>query len=63
MFVLNQSVVYRGMEGYIVYIDDNYVIMETPAAEGRNSPRLIILRKITQKSKQKSDIQILTTTT
>ena len=44
MFVLNQSVVYREMEGYIVYIDDNYVIMETPAAEGGNSPRLIILR-------------------
>jgi hypothetical protein len=45
MFVLNQSVVYREMEGYIVYIDENYVIMETPAAEGGNSPRLIILRK------------------
>jgi hypothetical protein len=45
MFVLNQSVVYREMEGYITYIDDNYVIMETPAAEGGNSPRLIILSK------------------
>ena len=45
MFVLNKSVVYREMEGYITYIDENYVIMETPAAEGRNSPRLIILRK------------------
>lgn len=45
MFVLNQSVVYREMEGYITYIDDNYVIMETPSVEGGNSPRLIILRK------------------
>lgn len=45
MFVLNQSVVYREMEGYITYIDDDYVIMEPPAAEGGNSPRLIILRK------------------
>ena len=45
MFVLNQSVVYREMEGYITYIDDDYVIMETPPVEGRNSPRLIISRK------------------
>jgi hypothetical protein len=33
------------MEGYITYIDDDYVVMETPAAEGRTSPRLIILEK------------------
>ena len=43
--MLNQSVIYREMEGYITYIDDDYVIMETPAAEGGNSPRLIILSK------------------
>ena len=43
MFVLNQSVVYREMEGYIVYIDENYVIMEPPTPEGRISPRMIIL--------------------
>jgi hypothetical protein len=42
VFVINQSIVYREMEGYVTYIGDNYVIMETPAAEGRNSPRIII---------------------
>jgi hypothetical protein len=42
MFEVNQSVIYRGMSGIITFVDANYVIMETPAAEGRNSPRLII---------------------
>ena len=43
MFDLHQSVVYRDIEGIITYVGDNYVIMEPPAAEGRNSPRMIIL--------------------
>ena len=43
MFMTQQSVVYRDMEGIITYVGDNYVIMEPPAAEGRNSPRMIIL--------------------
>ena len=42
MFEVNQSVIYRGMSGIITFVDNNYVIMETPPIEGRNSPRLII---------------------
>jgi hypothetical protein len=42
MFEVNQSVIYRGMSGIITFVDNNYVIMETPAVEGRNSPRLVI---------------------
>lgn len=43
MFDLHQSVVYRDMEGTITYVGDDYVIMEPPAVEGRNAPRMIIL--------------------
>lgn len=43
MFDLHQSVVYRDMKGIITYVGDNYVIMEPPAPEGRNAPRMIIL--------------------
>jgi hypothetical protein len=42
MFEVNQSVIYRGMSGIITFVGPNYVIMETPPVEGRNSPRLII---------------------
>ena len=42
MFEVNQSVIYRGMSGIITFVDANYVIMEIPAVEGRDSPKLII---------------------
>jgi len=42
MFILNQAVTYRNMSGIITFINDKYVIMETPAVEGRAAPRLVI---------------------
>jgi hypothetical protein len=42
MFEVNQSIIYKGMSGIITFVGTNYVIMETPAVEGRNAPRLII---------------------
>lgn len=47
MLVLNQSIIYEEIEGYVAYIDiqNEYIIMEIPAAEGRNSPRLIITKE------------------
>jgi hypothetical protein len=30
------------MSGIITFVDANYVIMEIPAVEGRDSPKLII---------------------
>jgi hypothetical protein len=42
MFSINQAVIYKGMSGIITFIDSNYMIMEPPAVEGRNAPRLII---------------------
>jgi hypothetical protein len=43
MFEIYQSVSYRDMEGIITYVSEDYVIMEPPAPEGRNAPRMIIL--------------------
>lgn len=42
MFVENEDVIYRGMSGRISCITDMYVVMELPAAEGRNSARVLI---------------------
>lgn len=42
MFVENEYVIYRNMSGRIVFIDNQYVVMELPPIEGRNPSRLLI---------------------
>jgi len=44
MWCKNTKVTYEGINGVIDFVCDDYVVIELPAAEDRNSPRILVLR-------------------